>query len=338
MSLDTILDPATLKSIEDSGKFVFHSVGDTGGVNTPTYIEGVSRFMECDIAYTNPPDRSSLFYHLGDVVYYDGESANYWPEFYEPYLNYHAPIVAIPGNHDGDVNPTTGETSLQAFVRNFCAQSAVISPDNRDAPRRTMTQPNVFWTLNTPLVTIIGMYSNCPEGGQIGDNQRLWFISELKAADPSLPLILAIHHPIYSAYGSHPGSTRLKDLLEQCCETARRAPDVVLTGHVHNYQRFSASLSNKKSVPFIVAGAGGYNKRLHVLGKVFHDAKQQGKLPVQIHGEPELLEEFNDSQHGYLRVTVTKKTVKLDYVAVPDPSENPKDSFLEPYDSVEVSV
>jgi hypothetical protein len=70
MSLDTILDPATLKSIEDSGKFVFHSVGDTGGVNTPTYIEGVSRFMECDIAYTNPPDRSSLFYHLGDVVYY----------------------------------------------------------------------------------------------------------------------------------------------------------------------------------------------------------------------------------------------------------------------------
>jgi hypothetical protein len=26
----------------------------------------------------------------------------------------------------------------------------------------------------------------------------------------------------------------------------------VLTGHVHNYQRFSAPLYNKKSVPFIV--------------------------------------------------------------------------------------
>ena len=48
-------------------------------------------------------------------------------------MNYHAPIVAIPGNHDGDVNPTTGESSLQAFVRNFCAQSAVISPDNRES-------------------------------------------------------------------------------------------------------------------------------------------------------------------------------------------------------------
>jgi len=337
LSLDTILDTATLQSIEQSNKLVFHAVGDTGGVNTPTYIEAVSRFMEIDIDHGEPPDRPSFFYHLGDVVYYDGESANYWPEFYEPYLNYRAPIVAIPGNHDGDVNPATGESSLTAFVRNFCAQSAVISADNRDSPRRTMTQPNVFWTLNTSLVTVIGMYSNCPEGGQVGDTQRQWFISELKAADPGLPMILAIHHPIYSAYGSHPGSTRLKDLLESSCAAAGRAPDVVLTGHVHNYQRFSAPLYNKKNVPFIVAGAGGYNKRLHVLGKPFHDAQQRNKLPIQIAGEPEYLESFNDAQHGYLRVAVTKRKITLDYVAVPDPSENVKDSILKPYDTVEVS-
>jgi acid phosphatase type 7 len=338
MRLDAIIDDQTMATIEQSGKLVFHTVGDTGGVNTPTYIDGVTRFMECDFSYTaKPADRPSFFYHLGDVVYYDGESANYWPEFYEPYLQYPAPIVAIPGNHDGDLNPSTGETSLQGFVRNFCSQSAVISPDNRDAPRRTMTQPNVFWTFNTPLVTIIGMYSNCPEGGQIGDTQSQWFVSELKAASSSLPLILAIHHPIYSAYGSHPGSTRLKQLLEESCAQAKRAPDVVLSGHVHDYQRFSASLYNKKNVPFIVAGAGGYNKRLHVLGKVFQDAKAAKQLPVQIQGEPELLENFNDSDHGYLRVTVTKKDITLDYVIVPDPSTNPKESFLPPYDSVQVS-
>jgi hypothetical protein len=338
MSLDTIIDAQTMATIEQSGKLVFHCVGDTGGVNTPTYIDGVSRFMECDFTYTaKPADRPSFFYHLGDVVYYDGESANYWPEFYEPYMLYPAPIVAIPGNHDGDVNPSTGETSLQGFVRNFCSQSAVTSPDNRDAPRRTMTQPNVFWTLNTPLVTIIGMYSNCPEGGQVGDTQRQWFISELKAASTSLPLILAIHHPIYSAYGSHPGSTRLKQLLEDCCTQVKRAPDVVLSGHVHDYQRFSASLYNKKNVPFIVAGAGGYNQRLHALGKIFQDAKSANKFPIQIQGQPELLENFDDTAHGYLRVAVTKKDITLDYVTVPDPSTNPKDGFLPPYDSVQVS-
>lgn len=334
MALDSILDADTIKAIKDSGQLIFHAVGDTGGVNTPTYIEGVTRFMECDFSFNKSPNRPSFFYHLGDVVYYDGESANYWPEFYEPYLNYPAPIVAIPGNHDGDVNPSTGETSLQAFVRNFCAQSAVISPDNRDAPRRTMTQPNVYWTLTTPLVTIIGLYSNCPEGGQIGETQRLWFINELKEADKNLPIILAVHHPIYSAYGTHPGSTKLKHFLEQSCDAAGRAPDVVLGGHVHDYQRFSAALPGKAAVPFIVAGAGGYNKRLHALGKVFQDAK----LPVAIEGNDEQLESFNDTAHGYLRITVTKKAIQLDYIAVPDPSENPEDKLLDPFDSVTVKL
>ena len=338
MSLESILDAERMKSIRAQEKLVFHCVGDTGGVNTPTYLEGVIRFMECDFNYLKPPDQPSFFYHLGDVVYYDGEGANYWPEFYEPYLNYHAPIVAIPGNHDGDVNPSTGETSLQAFVRNFCAQSAVFSQDNREAPRRTMTQPNVFWTLNTPLVTIIGLYSNCPEGGQIAESQRQWFISELKGADPSLPIIVAVHHPIYSAYGGHPGSTRLKDFLEQSCESAVRSPDLVLTGHVHDYQRFSAPLAGKTDVPFIVAGAGGYNHRLHVLHDTFHQQKQAKKLPVQIEGEDILLEDFNDSEHGYLRITVTKSDITVDYIAVPDPSPSVKDALLKPYDSVRISL
>ena len=337
MNLQSILDPNTYQQIVADKLLVFHSVGDTGGVTTPTYIDGVSHFMQCDMNYIDPPQRPSFFYHLGDVVYYAGESANYWPEFYEPYWNYNAPIVAIPGNHDGDVNPATKESSLQAFVRNFCAQSAVISPDNLEAPRRTMTQPHVFWTLNTPLVTIIGMYSNCPEGGQVSDTQRQWFISELQAASKSLPIILAIHHPIYSAYGPHPGSTRLKSLLEESCKEAGRAPDLVLTGHVHDYQRFSAPLLDKGNVPFIVAGAGGYKKRLHVLSRIFHDALDKKKLPVQIEDQPELLVNFNDWQHGYLRVAVTPNKIRLEYVAVPDPSQNPKDQVLKPYDTVEVS-
>jgi hypothetical protein len=116
----------------------------------------------------------------------------------------------------------------------------------------------VFWTLNTPLVTIIGLYSNCPEDGQISDTQRAWFIAELGAAASELPVILAVHHAIYSAYGPYPRSTRLKNFLESCCESAGRSPDVVLTGHVHNYQRFSAPLNKKQDVPFIGAGAGGY--------------------------------------------------------------------------------
>jgi len=121
--------------------------------------------METDFSGSDPSTHPSFFYHLGDVVYYDGELANYFPEFYEPYINYPAPIFAIPGNHDGDVDPQTMESSLEGFVRNFCSQVPGHTPEAQDATRTTMTQPNVYWTLLRPLVTFIGLYSNCPEGG-----------------------------------------------------------------------------------------------------------------------------------------------------------------------------
>jgi hypothetical protein len=54
-------------------------------------------------------------------------------------------------------------------------------------------------------------------------------------------------------------------------------------------------------------------------------------------GDPSQLENFNDAQHGYLRMTVTDKHMTLDYVAVPGPSTNPKDAYLPPFDSVTVT-
>src|ERR1700751_2360309 len=270
LSLDSVLSADALQTIEQSGQLVFHAVGDTGGGKTPTYQENVANYMEADFSGNDPSAHPSFFYHLGDVVYYDGELDNYFPEFYEPYANYPGPIFAIPGNHDGDVDPQTNEGTLEGFVRNFCSQVPGHTPEGKDAQRTTMTQPNVYWTLLTPLVTFIGLYSNCPEGGQLSQAQIDWFETELKAAPEDGALIVAVHHPIYSAYGSKPGSQHLWSVLDTAVQTAGRLPDLVLSGHVHNYQRFTGVL-NGKNVPLIVAGAGGYNKQLHTLAKAFHN-------------------------------------------------------------------
>ncbi len=64
-------------------------------------------------------------------------------------------------------------------------------------------------------------------------------------------------------------------------------------------------------MPFIVAGAGGYNLRLHTLSKAFHKAK----LPIEMTGSDGRLENFCDSQHGYLRITVTKNKMVVQYFA-----------------------
>lgn len=332
MSLDSVLAPESIAAINDSGTMVFHSVGDTGGVNTPTQIENVTTYMESDFVSADITTHPSFFYHLGDVVYYEGELDNYFPEFYEPYMNYPGPILGIPGNHDGDVDPQTGESSLEGFVRNFCSQSPVHTPEAHDAPRTAMTQPNVYWTLLTPLATIIGLYSNCPEGGELSQAQIDWFHSELSTAPNDRALIVAVHHPIYSAFGSKPGSQHLYAVLEAAVEAAGRVPELVLTGHVHNYQRFTGTLAGK-DVPMIVAGAGGYNARLHVLHKAFHTAK----LPITIPGAGGILENFCDDQHGYLRITVKKKSIVCEYVAVPDPSK-PANGPLKAFDTLTIKT
>jgi hypothetical protein len=332
MTLGSILAPESIQSITKSRTMVFHAVGDTGGVNTPTEIENVSTYMESDFSDKDITTHPSFFYHLGDVVYYEGELANYFPEFYEPYMNYPGPIVAIPGNHDGDIDAQTGESSLEGFVRNFCSQAPVHTPEGKDAPRTTMTQPNVYWTLLTPLATIIGLYSNCPEGGQLSQAQISWFESELSAAPEDRAVIVAVHHPIYSAYGSKPGSQVLHAVLESAVQSAGRVPELVLSGHVHDYQRFTGQLTGK-DVPMIVAGAGGYNKALHVLHKAFHTAK----LPVTIPGAGGILESFCDSQHGYLRITVTKKSIVCEYVAVPDVSK-PTKGPLKAFDTLTIKT
>jgi len=54
---------------------------------------------------------------------------------------------------------------------------------------------------------------------------------------------------------------------------------------VHNYQRFTGAL-NAKPLPMIVAGASGYNLRLHGLSKAFHSAE----LPVKMAGGDGVLE------------------------------------------------
>lgn len=332
MSLENILAPQSIASINNSGTMVFHAVGDTGGVNTPTPIENVTRYMESDFGSTDITTHPSFFYHLGDVVYYDGELPNYYPEFYEPYMNYPGPIVAIPGNHDGDENPQTGESSLEGFVRNFCSQAAVTTPEAQDSPRTAMTQPNVYWTFLTPLATFVGLYSNCPEGGQLSQDQINWFQGELAAAPKDRALIVAVHHPIYSAYGPKPGSQHLYAVLESTVQAAGRIPELVLSGHVHNYQRFTGTLSGK-DVPMIIAGGGGYNARLHILHKAFH----QAKLPITMPGAGGILENFNDSQHGYLRITVTKKAIDCEYIAVPDPSK-PAKGPLKAFDTLTIKT
>lgn len=317
LSLSHILPPEQIERIRTSGRLVFHSTGDTGGVKSPEPQLITIKHMEKDFDNPDPLTHPAFFYHLGDVVYYYGEASQYLSQFYEPAIHYPAPIFAIPGNHDGDVFDET-VPSLAAFVANFCASTPHHTKEAGDALRDAMTQPNVYWTLETPFATFIGLYSNVPEGGKLDDQQIAWFESELAQAPTDKALIIAAHHPIYSADTHHSGSHYMSKILDEASTKTGRKPDIVLTGHVHNYQRFTRQLDGA-SIPYIVAGGGGY---WHLHEVIRQDNGEKITTPFPISDMGVTLENYCDDRHGFLRFEVTAQTITGTYFAVPRPQES----------------
>lgn len=334
LTLDAVLPPDTIRAITQNQRLVFHVCGDTGGIKVPQEQQIVAMHQVYDLDL-DPPARPAYFYHLGDVVYYYGEASSYYDQFYEAYEHYGVPIFAIPGNHDGDVDPTAKPppSSLAAFVENFCAKEVTRTPEAGDIARDAMTQPHVYWTLDTPLVTIVGLYTNVPEGGKLDDDQVAWLHAELKNASTDRPLLLAAHHPVFSLDDHHSGSTYLKELFDDAFAQTGRLPDLILSGHVHNYQRFTRTF-DQREVPYVVAGAGGY-WHLHYLSKAFGNPVP---LPYVVEDVPNLvLENYLDSRHGYLTLDVTPTRITGTYTPVPRPQE-PWTDRLRPIDNFILDV
>jgi acid phosphatase type 7 len=317
LKLEDVLPEDRMKTIKE--KLVFQTAGDTGGIQSGTAQVIVAQHMENDLNSSQGSDKPAFFYHLGDVVYFYGEADHYYGQFYDPYQNYNAPIFAIPGNHDGAV--LGGQVpSLAAFVNNFCAPVPQITPEAGDVMRHAMTQPNAYWTLEAPYATIIGLYTNVPEGGILDQDQIDWFQSEMKTADKDKALIVAMHHPIYSGDKWHSGSAYMGDILDQAIKETKRVPDMVLAGHVHNYQRFTRKYhmdGRDYQIPYIVAGAGGYF-HLHYEQMLDGNTVNFGRTFTQ---EQVTLDRYCDDRHGFLRLEVTRNEIKGIYLTVPRPQE-----------------
>lgn len=294
--LETVL-PGITQQARTDGRIVFHVAGDTGGVKNAVFQEHIATHMKGDLNLPGA-DAPKFFYHLGDVVYYNGEIADYYDQFYEPYDHYGAPILAIPGNHDGDPVDDT-QVSLDGWAAYFMT-SPHVDPVSRDAPRVTLAQPNVYWTLNGPYFTIIGMYTNVPEHGSIDSVQQQWLTNEFATAPEDRALIVALHHPVYSFDDHHSGSTRMADVLTQAINDSRRVPNLVLTAHVHNYQRIERPIATGAGpTPFLVAGGGGYY-HLHNLNVDSHPDNG----PVTDPDTNASLVAADDRNHSYVTLTV----------------------------------
>jgi len=290
--------PEIGNNLDAAKKMVFHVLGDSGGVQDAEFQDNVAKVMVNQVeggGATVP----QFCYHIGDVVYFTGMTTDYYAQFYEPYAHYTPPILAIPGNHDGEVDDPTAQTSLDGWVEYFMQPTPDVDPISKDAPRVGLNLPNVYWTLETPFATIIGMYTNVPEGGSVDSTQQQWVTNEFSVAAPNLPLILALHHPIYSFDVFHSGSSKMADVLENAIRDTGRVPNLVLAGHVHDYQRIEKTIAPGVATPFIVCGNGGYHN-LHAIHSQPGDvAKDTGAV----------LKYGADTVWGVMTLTIDHKTI-----------------------------
>src|SRR5437879_1793697 len=99
--------PGELGIVGPGDPLSFLGLGDVGGIKAPGQQNAVSVAME------QRQREAAFVLVLGDVVYFNGQESalvegrqtGYLDQFYEPYAKLLRPIIAFPGNHDGDPEP-----------------------------------------------------------------------------------------------------------------------------------------------------------------------------------------------------------------------------------------
>ena len=208
----------------------------------------------------------------------------------------------------GLCTPATPLPRLQHFSPTSVLPRLRPSPDAGGLVRTTMTQPGVYYTFEAPFVRILGVYTNVLEDpGVISDQsgtyptldqrQITFLTTALKRVTTDKftgAVIIATHHPPFNGGSEHGGSPLMLQDLDTACQAAGVWPHAVLSGHVHNYQRFTRTVNNYQ-IPYVIAGCGGHSPLVKM------SSAYRTPYPID---STLTLESYDDTDYGYLRIVV----------------------------------
>ena len=221
---------------------------------------------------------------LGDNAYPDGTTEDF-RECYEPtWGQLKERTRPTPGNHEYE---TEG-------ARGYFDYFGEAAGDPEEG----------YYSYDLGSWHIVALNSNCGEG-EIrcgpGSAQTKWLKEDLAAnADEEGRCTLAyMHHPRFSSGEEHGSTPKLEPLWEALYEAGA---DVVLSGHEHNYERFSPQEPNGKADPQrgireFVVGSGG-KKHYPILEPIANS---------EVH---------NDSSYGVLKLTLHPHSYEWQFVPV----------------------
>jgi hypothetical protein len=132
--------------------------------------------------------------------------------------------------------------------------------------------------------------------------------------------------------GRHGGSPLMLKDIDTACANTGLWPHAILSGHAHNYQRFTRSLDNRET-PFVVAGNGGHALQpltRHGLPALRTPAIQE---PLSNGKDQIVFENYDDTEYGYLRIIADAQQLRIEYHPASD-----GDAAKTPDDSVTVDL
>ncbi len=336
MRLVDLIGQSEVDAIEQTGSLEFLATGDTGkGIDSAQ--SNVVDAMTRDFQVNQPEKGATFFLNLGDIIYGPDKSSLYSNKFYRPNKPWLRPalgvdgvILGIPGNHDGEVRDEKDKPSLKAFMENFCTAHA--AGDGSMATSfgvKMPNQPGPYWWLSAPFLDLIGLYSNAAEdfgilGADDHDTHQIdWLLNSLKTIAKSRgngernSLVIATHHPPYNqglneGGGGHPGSPEMLAQVDDACKKTGVWPDLFISGHSHNYQRYMrtiATSAGEKVIPYLIAGTGGIGSQRVPwnIGNFdsAHTVHYENGLGSAGEGNP---------VYGYLRVHASKTIIQATFV------------------------
>jgi len=157
-------------------------------------------------------------------------------------------------------------------------------------------------------------------------------LQSIKSSNYQGAIILTMHHPPFtyspnkstSGGGKHGGSPAMLAEIDTVCKQVGVYPHVVISGHAHNYQRFTRTLNlggKNYSVPFIICGDSGHNVTPLVSSSFGKTNPQPGDntnvkyldSSAVFPGTNLVLNKHDQQNSGYLRVSVTSRQLTITF-------------------------
>lgn len=264
---DLVLTPGKLP-------FKFVAYGDIrfSAVDALREREVSSSFARRAIVDAIAKEKPAFVTITGDLVW-RGTSASDWAHYDQetkPLYDARIPLLPTLGNHEY-MNVRLAETGRVAGLQNFYLRFP-------DIPQRPATPWYSAEYANCYFLMVDSIDDDAP-----GSEQMKWVQSQLDSLPATIEYVFfVLHRPAYTSAtdGRHlprPQEIALAKMLEERQQKSGSPRFVVISGHVHNYERYE-----KRGVVYIVSGGGGAHP--HALNRRADDLyKPRDPREVEFH-------------------------------------------------------